>query len=53
MINTTFLRHIKNEKNHWWFKSRREILNFAIKRIIKNKLEYWTLVLVVEPIYPF
>ncbi len=22
-----YLRHIKNEKDHWWFKARRAIIN--------------------------
>jgi SAM-dependent methyltransferase len=35
-----FQRHIANEKRHWWFSGRREILNFILQRNrIKKKLK--------------
>lgn len=33
----TFERHIENEKSHWWFKGRREILDTLIKKKNKSK----------------
>ena len=39
MKNETFERHISNEKNHWWFKGRREILNSIIKKNSTKKLK--------------
>ena len=38
MKNETFERHLTNEKNHWWFKGRREILNSIIKINFKKRL---------------
>lgn len=37
MNQETFIRHCKNEKKHWWFKGRREILKSVIKKNIKEK----------------
>jgi|TARA_B110000211_G_C14079613_1_gene553861 SAM-dependent methyltransferase len=37
MKNETFERHLNNEKNHWWFKGRREILSSIIKINFKKK----------------
>ena len=39
MNNLTFLRHIENESKHWWFKSRREIIEKTIKKNVSNKLK--------------
>jgi len=37
MEKSVYLRHIKNENKHWWFKARREILNYQIKKYSKKK----------------
>jgi 2-polyprenyl-3-methyl-5-hydroxy-6-metoxy-1,4-benzoquinol methylase len=37
--NETFLRQIKNQKNHWWFQGRKNIINKIIFRInFKKKI---------------
>jgi len=39
MEKEVYLRHIENKNKHWWFKARREILNFQIKKYkYKNKM---------------
>jgi len=39
MNNETFLRQIKNQKNHWWFQGRKNIINKIIFRInFKKKI---------------
>lgn len=46
MDNKIFLRHIKNQKNHWWFQSRKKILEqIIISMGLKKKsniLDYGT-----------
>jgi len=37
MEKSVYLRHIKNENKHWWFKARREILNKQIKKYSTKK----------------
>lgn len=37
MESEVYIRHIKNEANHWWFKGRREILSSIIKKEISTK----------------
>ena len=37
MKSETFKRHINNEKKHWWFSGRREILNSILKKKIEKK----------------
>ena len=32
-----YLRQIKNEESHWWFKGRRKIIDSLIRRAISNK----------------
>ena len=32
-----YLRQIENEKSHWWFKARREIIHSIIKKSINFK----------------
>jgi len=39
MNNSIFLRHIKNESKHWWFKARGEIIEKTIKKNVSNKLK--------------
>tara|TARA_Y100000591_G_C21761219_1_gene660192 strand:+ start:462 stop:1175 length:714 start_codon:yes stop_codon:yes gene_type:complete len=39
MKKETFDRHISNEKNHWWFKGRREIISKIIKNNFKKRLK--------------
>ena len=39
MKKETFERHISNEKNHWWFKGRREIISKVIKNNFRKKLQ--------------
>ena len=39
MKKETFERHISNEKKHWWFKGRREIISEVIKNNFKKKLQ--------------
>ena len=33
MRQDVYRRHIKNEKNHWWFTARREIIYFLISNL--------------------
>ena len=40
MDKSVYIRHIKNENEHWWFKARREILSYQIKKYTnKNKIK--------------
>ena len=32
-----YIRHLENEESHWWFKGRRQIIQFLIKRNINTK----------------
>jgi len=32
-----YIRHLKNEESHWWFKSRRKIIKAFIKKSFKNE----------------
>jgi 2-polyprenyl-3-methyl-5-hydroxy-6-metoxy-1,4-benzoquinol methylase len=38
--NKTFLRHIKNQQNHWWFQSRKKILHQIISGINLKRFIY-------------
>ena len=37
MEKSIYLKQIANESKHWWFKARREILNYQIKKYSKKK----------------
>ena len=37
MENEVYLRHIKNYQNHWWFQSRKNIIEKIIKKNLKKK----------------
>ncbi len=37
MKNEVYLRHIKNYQDHWWFQSRKNIIEKIIKKNIKKK----------------
>ena len=37
MRQDVYTRHIKNEKNHWWFSARREIIYSMIKKLKHKK----------------
>ena len=38
MQKEVYLRHIKNERNHWWFSARKDIILSFIKNIYKEKI---------------
>ena len=38
MQKEVYLRHIKNERNHWWFSARKDIILSLIKNIYKEKI---------------
>ena len=45
MDKSVYLRHIKNENEHWWFKARREIFSYQIKKYTnKNKIKVFNFV---------
>ena len=37
MREDVYLRHIENNKNHWWFEGRKELIKTILKRNIKKK----------------
>ena len=37
MRDDVYLRHIKNNKNHWWFEGRKELIKIILKKNLKKK----------------
>ena len=36
MRDDVYLRHIKNNKNHWWFEGRKELIKIILKKLKKK-----------------
>ena len=39
MERKVYERHIKNQKNHWWFSVRRNLISTFIRNYSKKKIE--------------